>query len=213
MPRKNQPTYGEEHIANLIPQADPIKTKPAQYMSKHRPNVAKTTKASKCPQKTMGPAKLPVETPENYLKKKDRTGLGQGPAGIKKLNQEEKKRYHQARKDPLPKEQAIIPPNTNKDFLKKNAIENITSIPIKPKYITCDTVKGNKNVMEESGLVPKYSGKDNYGKVPVYIKRKKEFEHMQREEYEKYMAEVVKAKSLEEVGGAEREETLRFFWG
>lgn len=200
MPRQ-KPSYGQESILNLIPHAAPIRAKSDRYTSKHRNDVKASTKAAKTDQKTMGPLKIPCDPPSQYLKKKDRT--------FEVVKKPEGDRYNQPRKAPLPSSQAVIPGSTNKDFIKKNAIENITSIPNYPKHITCDTVNGNKNLMENSGLVPKFITKTEYGKVPNYIVAKKSYEAMRQEEYESYMAEVVRSKSLEQISDNEKEATVK----
>lgn len=46
--------------------------------------------------------------------------------------------------------------HTKKDFVKTNAIESIMAIPRKPQPTYVDTKKGDKHLMENSGLVPKY---------------------------------------------------------
>jgi len=76
---------------------------------------------------------------------------------------------------------------SEKNFIKDNALSNIKSTakrPI-PKYV--DTPSGNSRELLPSGLYPKYSQKNEYGKVPDYIvQRKKEAEEAQRE-YDAYI--------------------------
>lgn len=46
--------------------------------------------------------------------------------------------------------------HSNKNFIKTNAIENIMALPKKPRPTYADTKKGDKQLLESSGLVPKY---------------------------------------------------------
>ena len=74
---------------------------------------------------------------------------------------------------------------TNKDFLKTNAISNITAVPKKPQPKYVDSPKGTSFPLEESGLLPQYIHKKTYGKVPEYLEtRRKELVEAQAE-YEK----------------------------
>ena len=43
---------------------------------------------------------------------------------------------------------------TTKNFITTNAVQNITSVPKKPEKIFVDTKKGDKNLLEPSGLEP-----------------------------------------------------------
>ena len=60
---------------------------------------------------------------------------------------------------------------SGKNFVTTNAIANITSIPKKPvpKYV--DTNTGATHRLEESGLMPKYVHKKEYGEVPQYLQQ------------------------------------------
>lgn len=49
--------------------------------------------------------------------------------------------------------------HSNKNFIKTNAIENIMALPKKPHPAYADTKKGDKQLLENSGLVPKYTKK------------------------------------------------------
>lgn len=65
---------------------------------------------------------------------------------------------------------------------------------------------GGRFKLEESGLVPKYSKKDDFGKVPDYLVGFKEEKAKQQQEYEAYVAEVQRQSALYEVPQAERAE-------
>merc|ERR1712176_1391607 len=101
------------------------------------------------------------------------------------------------RKPAVPKhdDQNKVATPTDKDFIRTNAIENITSVPRKPKAKYCDTV-------------PKYSQKSDYGKIPVYLQKKNNAEKAAQERYDEYVAEIVRQGALEQVGDGDRDEVL-----
>ena len=65
---------------------------------------------------------------------------------------------------------------TDKNFLRDNAYNTITAVPKKPVAAYIDSVHGtgNRFALAESGLVPKYSGKKDYGRVPEYLTQRHE---------------------------------------
>ena len=74
---------------------------------------------------------------------------------------------------------------TSKNFITTNAVSNILAVPTKPTPKYVDSPFGAAHNLEGSGLMPLYTHKTEYGKVPVYIeKRKKEMAEAQTE-YEK----------------------------
>ena len=99
-----------------------------------------------------------------------------------------KKQFDIERKPRVPtlKDQPQLAEKSNKDFIKTNAIGNITAIPKKPKPKYTDSPRGTTYLLEESGLLPQYVHKKTYGKVPEYLEtRKKEMTEAQLE-YERY---------------------------
>lgn len=65
------------------------------------------------------------------------------------------------RKPAVPKqdEKPIMGLRTTKNFITQNAVENIMSVPRKPEKNYVDTKKGDKHLLDTSGLEPKYSHK------------------------------------------------------
>ena len=71
---------------------------------------------------------------------------------------------------------------STKDFVKTNALANITAVPKKPTPKYVDSPTGKSHDLEKSGLLPKYIKKDDFGQVPTYLEeRKKELEEAQAE--------------------------------
>ena len=71
------------------------------------------------------------------------------------------------RKPDVPKktDNPVMGIHTNKDFVKTNVLENTTAVARKPQPIYADTKRGDKQLLEKSGLVPKYIKK----KVWLYL--------------------------------------------
>lgn len=119
--------------------------------------------------RTMGYAKIPIDTPDKFLKKNE---------GVKKPehkpDKEEKQKNEHSKSAPVPKrdERGEIKHNSD-DFTKKN-IENAksaTTKKIKPRRV--DSEKGNVMNLEKSGLQPEYVNGSNFGKVPKFIEKRK----------------------------------------
>lgn len=197
-------TYGDEFIKELIPQPLEIVEKPKMYHSKFGSSVKNELKINKHQAKTMGPAKVKVPTPQNYLHKKQQ---GDAP---KAIMADSKTCIKEKRKPAVPKhdDQNKVATPTDKDFIRTNAIENITSVPRKPKAKYCDTVHGHTNDLIPSGMVPKYSQKSDYGKIPVYLEKKNNAEKAAQERYDEYVAEIVRQGALEQVGDGDRDDVL-----
>lgn len=204
MPKSKKVHYGEEHLYEIIPRADPPKRERLKYTSIHHDKVVKDVKAVKKDQATFGPVTTPLSAPNEFLKKTNHESLI--PA---KAERKEGQRINQERKQKLPKEQGKIVLSNNQDFIKKNAIETITSIPKKPLNITCDTRHGKKQLLDESGLVVKYSLKKDYGKLPDYVQQKNLHMQQEKEAYENYKAEILRSKALEQISDADKEATLK----
>lgn len=69
-----------------------------------------------------------------------------------KYPDEERRRPKVPQKDDKP----LMGLKTTKNFITTNAVQNITSVPKKPEKVFVDTKKGDKNMLEPSGLEPKY---------------------------------------------------------
>jgi hypothetical protein len=57
---------------------------------------------------------------------------------------------------PTTKDQPLMGLKTSKNFITNNAVQNITSVPRAPQKIYVDTRRGDKNLLEPSGLEPVY---------------------------------------------------------
>nr|XP_039250817.1 enkurin-like [Styela clava] len=191
---------GMESIYNLIPMKIEKPPKPPRYESKFRTAVKDETKQNRSPNKTMGPAKVDVPTPGEFLKK--RSGEPQLP-DRKDLFFDDKV----GRKPPVPRkdDKPLMGIRTNKNFINTNAVENIMSVPKKPvpKYV--DTRWGDNGLLEHSGLVPKYTKKNDYGTVPEYLKKRNEETRRAQEEYDHYIRERMRQGAMKQLTDEERD--------
>lgn len=191
---------GIESVYNLIPVEHIKKKKPPRHQSKFRETVRVEEKQGRYGNKTLGPAQLRPEVPDKFLKKYSNPRL----PTPKKFN------YPDAnnRKPDIPKEPPLMGIQSKKNFITTNAVENIMSNAKKPvpKYV--DTAKGKTNLLEPSGLVPKYLKKQDFGEVPMYIKKRNaEVKEAQRE-YDEYVRERMKQGAMKQLTDAERDEMI-----
>ena len=102
----------------------------------------------------MGPAKVDVPPPTNYLTKHSKEP---------KLPQKTNFMYSDGDKSkpavPKHNEKPLMGIKSNKDFVKTNAVENIMSVPKRPAANYVDTAKGSTHPLEPSGLMPLYTKK------------------------------------------------------
>ena len=60
---------------------------------------------------------------------------------------------------PQKEDKPLMGLKTTKNFITTNAVQNITSVPKHPQKVYVDTRKGDKNLLEPSGLEPVYTQK------------------------------------------------------
>ncbi|XP_062848081.1 enkurin isoform X2 [Trichomycterus rosablanca] len=162
-----QPT---ESIYNLIPREEEKTEKSARYTSKFREQVKQEKQQNKALNKTMGPAKVEMSSPDKYLLKHSKEP---------KLPEKQPFSYRDdghPRKPKLPEktEQPLMGIQTKRNFVKTNVIENVMAVPCKPQPAYTDTKCGDKQMLENSGLVPKYIMKKDYGQSPEYLQQRRE---------------------------------------
>lgn len=198
--------YPPESIYNLIPR-EVVKTeKPPRYMSKFRTQVKSERMQKKATNKTMGPAKVDVPSPEKYLHK-----------GSKEPKHPEKQPFtsyldkEAVKKPNVPTktDKPLMGIHTKKDFIKTNAIENIMAVPKKPQHIYADTKSGDKQLLENSGLVPKYIKKKDYGETPEYLLQRNEEARRAQEEYDSYVKERMRQGAMKQLSDEERQSILQ----
>ncbi|XP_068160417.1 enkurin isoform X1 [Antennarius striatus] len=216
-----------ESVYNLLPRDEVQTQKPSRYMSKFRPVVLIEEKSVKDAMRTMGPAEVPIPSPDKYLKKHSKE-----PKSPDKSQCSREAHSCTMRKPPVPT-RADIPPmgiRTQRNFLK-----TVTAVQVKPKPISVDTRKGHKQVLENSGLVPKYIKKkvfssadrdrfiksnvnttsavsspnvQDYGEVPEYLQQRNEDEQRAQEEYDNYVKDQREQGAMKYLSDEERHAIL-----
>ncbi|NXW71825.1 ENKUR protein, partial [Hirundo rustica] len=173
---------------------------PLRYISKLRELVKHEAEKNKSQWKTMGPAKVAVPSPKDFLQKRSKE-----PKLAPKKKEQDGKRL-------LP----LLPPRTyhpvvhiKKNFINKNAVAVITREPKKPRHFCVDTRQGDKYLLEPSGLFPKYIKKRNYGVLPKYVTRRNEEMKREEEEYQASVLEQLKKKAMKTLSEEERTNILK----
>uniref|UniRef100_A0A8C2FMA7 Enkurin, TRPC channel interacting protein n=1 Tax=Cyprinus carpio TaxID=7962 RepID=A0A8C2FMA7_CYPCA len=194
-----------ESIYNLIPREEEKPIKAPRYMSKFREQEKLEKEVNKAPSKTMGPAEVDVPSPQKYLPKHSK----EPKLPEKKQFKYEDDELHS--KPPIPgrTDQPLMGLHTNKNFIKTNTVENIMAVPKKPQLGYARTKKGDKQLLENSGLVPKYVKKKDYGQTPEYLLQRREDVKKAQEEYDHYVKERMREGAMKQLSGEERHNILQ----
>jgi len=191
-------------IYDLIPQ-EPVKhTKQPRYTSKFREPVKDEYFSYQGNHKTMGQAKVPVPTTENFLKKHSKEPQLPDKTEFK-YPDDSRKRPNVPPKD----DQPLMGLKTTKNFITTNAVQNITSVPKRPEKVYVDTKKGDKNCLETSGLEPVYVHKKDYGSTPQYLTKRQDEMKRAQEEYNAYVAEHFRRGAMQQLSDQERDSILQ----
>lgn len=191
------------NIYNLIPQEEVKQERGARYISKFKENAKDEHSSNRADHKTMGQAKVPVPTTDNFLKKRSKEPI-----------LPDKKDFHYADEDrkrpqvPPKQDHPLMGLKTTKNFITTNAVQNITSVPKRAEKIFVDTKKGDKNYLDPSGLEPVYTHKKDYGNTPEYLKKRNEEVLRAQEEYNDYVAEHFRRGAMKQLTAEEREGIL-----
>ncbi|XP_056290581.1 enkurin isoform X2 [Pseudoliparis swirei] len=172
-----------------------------RYMSKYRPTVVLEKKLTKDAMKTMGPAKVEVPSPERFLKKHSK----EPKLPQKTLCSKDVRHTCTVKKAAVPLKTDIPPMgiHTTRDFIR-----TATAVPMKPRPTCVDTRNGHKQLLENSGLVPKYIKKKQYGEVPEYLQQRNDKERREQEELHDLLTEQRQQGAMKHLTEEERRATL-----
>ncbi|XP_035475623.1 enkurin [Scophthalmus maximus] len=192
-----------ESAYNLLLREEVRIQKPPRYMSKFRPAVVLEKKLVKDAMRTMGPAKVEVASPDKYLRKHSKE-----PKLSEKAPQSSKgvRNGCAARKPAVPA-RTDIPPmglHTKRDFTKTTTV-----VPMKPQPTCVDAKTGHKQRLENSGLVPKYIKKKDFGEVPDYLLQRSKEKQRAQEQYDDYVAEQKERGAMKHLTDSERHDVLQ----
>lgn len=193
--------YGGENVVDLVPHSLPQIHKNKLYHSKHRQQVKEETSRGKHDLRTMGYLKTPLNPPKDFLKSRERTGTPKPKKATFK--------YTDERKPPVPRAKSQHKPTLNdKNFIQENAISTIRSTAKRPIPKFVDSPGGNSQELMPSGMYPKFCQKDDYGKTPDYINRRKKEMAEAQKEYDAYVQERLESGKMKRVPDAERARIL-----
>ncbi|XP_023488090.1 enkurin isoform X5 [Equus przewalskii] len=146
------PACFSESIYNLIPSDWKEPPQPPRYTSVFKTAVKDDMQKFKTAMKTMGPAKVELPSPKEFLKKHSKE---------KPLPPKKKFDRNEPKKPPVPlrTDHPVMGIQSEKNFINTNAADVIMGVAKKPKPIYIDKRTGDKHDLETSGLVPKYISK------------------------------------------------------
>ncbi|CAN9506459.1 unnamed protein product [Ophioblennius macclurei] len=196
--------YQQESVFNWIVEKRSLATKPPRYVSKFRSAVLQENESKKDLRKTMGPPKVEDPCPQQYLRKH---------AKEPKIPEKRPGSQFIRKTCTFPQKKAKVPTRTenppiirtNRNFLKTVDC----GVTKKPQHITVDTYKGHKQPLENSGLIPKYIKKKDFGKVPEYLQRRTEQENKAQEEYDSFVRAHRDQSTLQHLSEEERQAILK----
>ncbi|XP_024136275.1 enkurin isoform X1 [Oryzias melastigma] len=188
---------------NLIQKEEEQIQRQPRYVSRFRPTVVLENKQAKDVMRTMGPANVEVPSPDKFLKKHSKDPQmpehSEGSKGVRRACALTQRRPPvPARTDPPPMGQ------TKRGFIKPAA-----TVPVKPTPVSVDSKKGHKQLLETSGLVPKYVMKKDYGEIPAYLQRRSEAEGLAQEEHARLQKEQDGQEAMQQLTEEERQAALQ----
>ncbi|XP_055994356.1 enkurin [Sorex fumeus] len=199
------PTCPSESIYNLIPCDWKEPRQPPRYASVFKEAIKNDLKKSKSAMKTMGPAKVELPSPKDFLKKHSKD------KALPPKKSFERTSLHVGKKPPVPRrdEHPVMGIQSEKNFISTNVADIIMGVAKKPKPIYVDNRTGDRHNLETSGLIPKYINKKDYGVTPEYIFKRNQEVKKAQEEYDDYIQECLKKAAMKKVSDEEREAVLQ----
>ncbi|KAG8184128.1 hypothetical protein JTE90_008910 [Oedothorax gibbosus] len=164
-----------ENIYNLVPISTNEQTKRTLKYESIYSNLTKAFYESiKKPHQTMGYAEVSLKPPQEFLKKhtrETRPRPNKEEIHTRCLNSDHKK-------PPVPRRHEIpLILNENRNFIEQNRLNALRKPALKPAKKYADSRRGDTFFLEFSGLVPKFTRKQEFGKTPKYlVLRKKDLE-------------------------------------
>uniref|UniRef100_A0A671KVG7 Enkurin-like n=1 Tax=Sinocyclocheilus anshuiensis TaxID=1608454 RepID=A0A671KVG7_9TELE len=189
----------------LLQRREEVKKAQEEYDNYFREQVKLEKEVNKAPSKTMGPAKVDVPSPQKYLLKHSK----EPKLAERKPFKYEDDELHSKPPIPARTDKPLMGLHSNKNFIKTNAVENIMTVPKKPQPVYAYTKKGDKQLLEKSGLIPKYIKKKDYGLTPEYLLQRREEVKKAQEEYDNYVKERMREGAMKQLSGEERHNILQ----
>lgn len=161
--------YHNENIYNVEKKPPERPPKPPLYHSRFEHQVRRETKSSQDAHRTMGFAKIPLQKPDEFLRKN---------CGVRfRATKSAPVRLCTHHKPPVPRKNDLAMTSNQVmkcvDFKVENIKKVVNASPKKVRSRYADTRKGDFHDLEKSGLMPVYICGPKYGKVPEYLERRK----------------------------------------
>ncbi|XP_052120088.1 serine/arginine repetitive matrix protein 2 isoform X2 [Frankliniella occidentalis] len=183
------PALGAERRPRKLRRPMPTEERVPKYQSKFHYLVRHEFYKAKKDHGTMGYAEVPVDPPNNFLKKnayfKLRPKIDTHPDYPTVLGRPEARPKAPARTVYDEARGRKAPLGEPKDYTKINIQNAVRAVPRQPPARAVDTRRGSTLLMETSGLEPKYIFRKDYGKVPEYLCRRLQQEEEARQEAER----------------------------
>ncbi|XP_032090509.1 enkurin-like [Thamnophis elegans] len=191
----------QESIYHWLPTREEEPSRP-QYISTFRSSIQREMEEKrKAPCQTMGIPKLQVPSPKEYLRKHSKKK-------VPKCTYEREKRLPGKPKLPPQSDRPLMGIHSEKNFVTTNAAEAIMAVAKKPLHACVDQRRGDKFLMDRSGLVQRFIKKKDFGVTPKYIQRWKKEAVDVRKERVAARRECLQKKRLTRLSSRERESIL-----
>lgn len=151
----------------------------------------------------MGSASVVVNSPKNYLQKHSKE-----PKLPEKTNFKYPDEATRRPRVPAHTDCPQMGAKSTRDFISTNAVSTIMSVARKSKPVHVDKEVGTRHALENSGLIPKYCKKKDYGKTPSYLVQHKKEMTQAQEEYDQYVTESLRQGQMEQVAEMQRNKLL-----
>ena len=102
------------------------------------------------------------------------------------------------------------PMRTRRSFVHKNALDAMVSEPTaqeNPQFV--DAQNGTKQSLKQSGMVPTFVEKKDFGKVPTYIKKLKKTKLEDEKRWEHEQLEIARKREMMKLQDEERDNILQ----
>ncbi|XP_025207524.1 enkurin-like [Melanaphis sacchari] len=155
----------QENIKYLIQRPKTPVIKPSMHRSMFNNSIRREFKLNKGCHQTMGYAEVKVNEPSEFLKKNSRKV-------IRPFVENVKTSARNPVQCPCYPNKLLPKKEISRNFLLENFVDVVRKVPPLPKHRVQDTRNGHTMVLDEVGLEPLYVLKKDFGKLPLYIKKK-----------------------------------------
>ncbi|XP_063157976.1 enkurin-like [Candoia aspera] len=156
----------------------------------------------KAPCQTMGIPKLQVPTPKEYLRKHSKEPK------LPKCKKVRDRKLPCKSPVPLKSNQPLMGIQSQKNFITTNMAEAIMAVAKKPLRACVDQRKGDKFLLDQSGLIQRFLKKKDFGVTPKYIRKRKKEAKQAKKERAPGRQDGLQQKGLTRLSAQERESIL-----